>query len=573
MFTELVELGKRIHKGSDAFGIEKCSWDIVIDNNGNFIDLIPCDVPIEAEKLSAKKGRARLLLDKPEETLLGFFESQKNADDSTNQSEKKELTESGKKFVRYFEKLKEYEFIQEIQPVFAFYNNPQEVAKARDAFVSFPPNKQKGNMTFMLNASHFRFVSLDSVKDAIKTKYEENLRAVMNKDQVCAVCGTDKYPILDESHGSVKMPKGQTSGSMLVSYNNNAFESYNLKGNLNSSICTNCARNYIEALKFLLSDGTEITNENGEKVVKYFHRQKISDDTIALFWTKEPNEDIDPFTDICQPTEERIRKMFSSIASGDSQRVDVDVDNYFYCCTMSSAAARIAVRDWMAISVSQYQKNIRQWLEDIATIKDGQVCYPGINTILNNCIKKKSKPTQSDLKAKARIGTMLWHAALTNTSLPLMILQSVLTQIEHRYFSEEKTTVIRLVLNRNIKNRYKMKEVLDEQNESKAYLCGRLFALICKLQFKAQGAVNSSIKDRFFASVSNAPANVMGLLLTKYVPIYEKKTKGAYTKSITEIAARIKHFPDKFTTTERGEFALGYYYQYNAKQNENNNDE
>lgn len=67
-------------------------------------------------------------------------------------------------------------------------------------------------------------------------------------------------PILDESHGSVKLPKGQKAGSMLVSYNTNAFESYSLKGNLNSGICTNCARNYIEALKFLTTNGIETLN-------------------------------------------------------------------------------------------------------------------------------------------------------------------------------------------------------------------------------------------------------------------------------------------------------------------------
>lgn len=398
------------------------------------------------------------------------------------------------------------------------------------------------------------------------------MKVVNHKGQLCAVCGTNRYPILDESHGSVKMPKGQTSGSMLVSYNTNAFESYNLKGNLNSSICTNCARNYIEALKFLLGNGHELINENGEKTFKYSNRQKISDDTIALFWTKKQDDDIDPFSDICQPTEERMRKLFSSIITGDHQRVVSDVENYFYCCTLSSAAARIAVRDWMSVSVSQYQSNLIQWFADIATVKDGKIVYPGINDIIKNCVKKKTKPTQNDFKSKARIGVMLWHAALTNTSLPIMILESVLNQIEHGYFNEEKSTVIRLVLNRNINNSYKMKEVLDEQNESKAYLCGRLFALVCKLQFKAQGAVNSSIKDRFFASASNMPGRVMGILLTKYVPIYEKKTKGAYTKSITEIAARIGHFPNIFSTIERGEFALGYYYQYNAKQNDNNDD-
>ena len=66
----------------------------------------------------------------------------------------------------------------------------------------------------------------------------------------------------------------------------------------------------------------------------------------------------------------------------------------------------------------------------------------------------------------------------------------------------------------------------------------------------------------------------MGILLTKYVPIYEKKTKGAYSKSIIDIAAQIgEQFPIKFSLTERGEFALVYYYQYNANSNKQNNDE
>ena len=565
MFAELVELGKRVHKGHDALGMEKCSWDIVIDRDGNFKQLIPCDIMIEAEKLSAKKGKARLLLDKPEETLLGY-----QASKDINNEQEKEKTEEQKKYERYSKKLEEYKFIPELAPVRLFYEKPAEVNKAIKAF----EGQKSGNMTFMLDESKMRFVDLPCVHEAIKKKYDENLTLLKKNNCTCAVCGSSKYPILDEPHGSVKMPNGQTAGSMLVSYNTNAFESYNLRGNENSWICTNCARNYIEALKFLTSNGHQVVDQQGEKTFKYTNRQRISDDTIALFWTKKPDEDVDPWSDICQPTVERIKKMFSSVASGDSQRAETDVDNYFYCITMSSAAARIAVRDWMAVSISKYQDNLRQWFDDIATIKDGEVYYPGINIILDNCIKKKSKPKQNDFKARARIGTMLWHAALTNTSLPLTIIQSVMTQIEHensKYgcFSAEKSTVIRLVLNRYNKNNYKMKNELDNQNASKAYLCGRLFALICKLQFKAQGAVNNSIKDRFFASASNDPARTLGLLLTKYVPIYEKKAKGAYSKAITEVAAQIEHFPERFSIKERGEFALGYYYQYNAKPSEN----
>ena len=556
MFAELVEFGKRVRKGHDALKEEKCSWDIVIDKEGNFLNLIPCDITIEAENLTAKKGKARLLLDKPEETL-GFDED---------------------KYEKYIAKLAEYKDIQELSPVFSFYDKPEEVEKIRKVFLELPQAKQKGNLTFMVDSERLLFN--ESVRNAIKKKYEEGLSSKKQGDRLCAVCGTNNYPILDEPHGSVKLPKGQTSGSMLVSYNTNAFESYNLKGNLNSGICTNCARNYIEALQYLVGNGYEITPENGEKKYKFTNRQKISDDTIALFWTKKTVADIDPFSDICHPNEERVRQLFSSITTGDHEGVTTPVENFFYCCTMSSAAARIAVRDWIAISVSQYQKNLMQWFDDIATINEGETYYPGIDSILNSCIKKKTQSTKSDLKAKARIGAILWHAALTNTSLPLMILQSVLTQIEHekitkycKTFSPEKSTVIRLVLNRNIKKTFYMKKELDEQNESKAYLCGRLFAVICQLQYKAQGEVNSSIRDRFFTSASCNPSRVMGKLLTEYVPIYQKKTKGAYTKAITEITARIGcHFPEKLTLTERGEFALGYYYQYAAKKNENNND-
>ena len=557
MFAELVELGKRVRKGHDALKEEKCSWDIVIDKEGNFLNLIHYDITIEAENLTAKKGKARLLLDKPEETL-GFDED---------------------KHEKYIAKLAEYKDIQELSPIFYFYDKSDEVEKVRKVFLELPQAKQKGNMTFMLDSE--RVLSNENVRKAIKKKYEESLNIKKQGTHLCAVCGTNNYPILDEPHGSVKLPKGQTSGSMLVSYNTNAFESYNLKGNLNSGICTNCARNYIEALQYLVGNGHEITTKNGEKKFIFSNRQKISDDTIVLFWTKKPDDDIDPFSDICQPTEERVRELFSSIANGDHERVNTDVENYFYCFTMSSAAARIAVRDWMAISVSQYQQNLKQWFDDIATIKDGEIYYPGINSILINCIKPKSKPTQSDVKARARIGAILWHAALTNTHLPLLILQSALTQIEHEKttiycetFSPEKSTVIRLVLNRNIKKTYYMKKELDEQNESKAYLCGRLFALICQLQYKAHDGkdVNSSIRDRFFASASSNPSRAMSILLTKYVPVYQKKTKGAYAKVITEIATRIEHFPEKLTLTERGEFALGYYYQYATKKNVNSND-
>lgn len=553
MFAELVELGKRIRTDHDALKAEKCCWDIVIDEDGNFIPpLIQCDREVVSEFLPSKKGKARLILDKAEETL-------KIGDDKSKHE--------------YFRnKLSLYSDIPELFPVFKFYEDidGKGVSAAREAYLQLSKKEQKGNLTFMLN--HERIIETPALRMAIIDRYEQEQRKLADKNVcVCSVCGKSSYPILKDPHGSVKMPKGQTAGSALVSYNTSAFESYNLTRNENSAICTNCARNYVEALKYLTSNGHLIADNRGEEHFKYTNRQKISDDTIAVFWTKHPNEDIDPFDDMTQPTEERVRRLLSSVVSGDVNRGNVDVENFFYCCTLSSAAARIAVRDWVGMSIQQYKENISKWFKDVAIIDiDGNKYYPKLPVLIDNCIRSKSKPTQSDYKAKARIGSIMWHAALTGSSIPLYVLASVVNQILYQDIYKDKAALIRLIINRQNNTNY-MKDKLDLENNSKAYLCGRLFALICKLQFIAQGEVNSSIKDRFFASASSNPAMVMGLLLTKYAPIYSKKAKGAYNKQITEIASQIGSFPKQFSTIERGEFALGYYFQYATKQNDNIN--
>lgn len=115
MFAELVELGKRIRKGHDALKEEKCSWDIVIDQDGNFIQLIPCDITVEAEMLTAKQGKARLLLDKPQETL-GFEGS-------------KDKHKAEDKHKKYLAKLEEYKEVQELFPIFLFTINPKRLKR------------------------------------------------------------------------------------------------------------------------------------------------------------------------------------------------------------------------------------------------------------------------------------------------------------------------------------------------------------------------------------------------------------------------------------------------------------
>ena len=293
---------------------------------------------------------------------------------------------------------------------------------------------------------------------------------------------------------------------------------------------------------------------------------------------KGETDDEDGFDILDEPDEENVRKMLASAWSGDHRLETVVDNNMFYSCTMSSAAARIAVRDWTAISLDEYKRNIADWFRDIEMQnREGTTLYSPLRFLVNATQrdKKPGEKQKSDLNSKARIGSVLWNAAIKGRKykLPQEVLQYVLNRIFiGDRFSSERAAVLKLIINRNTKN--EMKSTLDEANRSVAYLCGRLFAVIESMQWMAicngrkDKKVNNGVKERFFVAAASQPAYIFGTLLTKNVPIYQHKIGGYLAKELNEIAGRISEigsFPQRFSTIEQGEFALGYYFQRNHK--------
>jgi len=554
MIQELVEFGRRITKDkSMALKKETFAVDIVINGEGHFQRFIAGDKQTtETEVITAKKGKARFLLDKCEE-VLGVGDN------------------SEKKHKLFLDKLELYKGIPSLIPLFKFYdaNNENGLKKAVAEFEKLDKKAKAENMTFMVGTT--RLLETDEIRSAIIKKFEENERKAAN-GKICSICGTANSPVLDEPHGLVKMPKGQTAGCALVSYNENAFESYGLKGNLNSSICRECARNYIEGLRFLLSDGHNVVEDDNQKGhYHYNHRIKISDNTITLFWTREEADVLDPFSVFDTPDTTEIKRLFDSVWSGKSAVGSIIDTNMFYSCTLSSSAARIAVRDWTAMSLDEYKKNLAEWFQDIEMVdNNSELSYSPLHWLINATQrdKKPGEKLKADLNSKTRIGTILWNAAIKGHSykIPIEVLQYVLNRIWKKdNFSKDRAALIKLVINRNTSKN--MKATLDESNTSVAYLCGRLFAVIESMQWKAIGNVNNGVKERYFAAAASQPS-ILGFLLTKNVPIYQHKIGGYLAKELNEIAGKISEvgsFPQRFSTIEQGEFALGYYFQRNHK--------
>lgn len=141
-----------------------------------------------------------------------------------------------------------------------------------------------------------------------------------------------------------------------------------------------------------------------------------------------------------------------------------------------------------------------------------------------------------------------------------------------RIINRIRAAILKAYLNRknrilNSKER-EIKVSLDIENNDIGYLCGRLFAVLERIQESALGKnVNATIVDRFYASASSTPMLVFGRLIDlsnhHLSKIANQGTVIFLKKSISEIMDKIPAtgFPAHLSLDEQSRFAIGYYHQ------------
>lgn len=109
---------------------------------------------------------------------------------------------------------------------------------------------------------------------------------------------------------------------------------------------------------------------------------------------------------------------------------------------------------------------------------------------------------------------------------------------------------------------------LDLENKNPAYLCGRLFAALEKLQTDALGDLNRTIKDAYFASAVSRPAIILPRLEKlaqnhlKKLGSGKPKSEAFYNRLMGEINDKLdKEYPNRLSLKEQGKFIIGYYQQ------------
>jgi len=564
MIRELSELGKKLREENaggrlihNALKEEPIAIDLVIKEDGSFVDFVCFDKKLTtAEALTAKKGKARLLVDKAEE-VLGY-------------------KEDVKKHCLFMAKIEEYWYLSELDAVKRFYtsNTTNGLDKALSAFEDKVGEKERGNnIAFRLLNKDNRIHEEPLVYDAIIDKYENAQKEKMaSSSQKCSSCGMINYPI-ENIHEKIKNMPPIGDGmpqKALVSYNDKAYESYYLVKNKNASICSNCAKNYVEGLNWLISNGPRLKNDKGKEYTAYTNRKTLGDDTVLVYWTRE-NQPVEELDILDRPDPASVSKLLDSIASGDTRAERGLQANTFYACSLSGAAARIAVRDWIETSLLDLCRNIRQWFEDIAITKYDRdkkkfvTHYSRIYRLAACCQdgKEKKKYTLS------RVSALLWGVALKHSTPPLWILTNVLKRARIEDVTPERAALIQLILNRNRKG-----GIIMQENLVIAENCGRLFAILENIQRAALGKnINAGIRERFFTSASTSPAIAFGRLM-KMSQHHLSKAKADkpglaiyLDKKVQELCGeeKIPTFPVTLTLEEQGQFVLGYYHQKNEQ--------
>lgn len=103
-----------------------------------------------------------------------------------------------------------------------------------------------------------------------------------------------------------------------------------------------------------------------------------------------------------------------------------------------------------------------------------------------------------------------------------------------------------------------------KENKNQGYLCGRLFAVLEKIQEDANGI--HTIRERYMNSASSTPATVFATLLNLSLHHLEKLNNGGqvrYEKLKQEIISKLDAdgFPTHLDLQAQGRFFVGYYHQ------------
>lgn len=276
---------------------------------------------------------------------------------------------------------------------------------------------------------------------------------------------------------------------------------------------------------------------------------------------------------------EQVRKVFTAIYSGS---LSTSLEDRFYILGLAPNSARIAVVYWSETPLRDFAGKILRHFDDmeiIDTRKDRKP-YMGIKDIFS-AVTLGGKQSE----ATPNLPESIIKSIFLGTPYPYTLLSACIRRIRAESGDGNaaritRIAIIKAFLNRQNVNDKRMKIMLDKRNTNQGYLCGRLFAVLDRIQEDANGI--SSIRERYMNAASSTPSSVFATILNLSSHHLENLSnegkKVFYEKLKQEIIDKISSdgFPAHLDLQNQGRFFVGYYHQrqdFFNKKEENSNDE
>lgn len=436
-----------------------------------------------------------------------------------------------------------------------------------DQFISlgWPEDLKDQNVVFALESDRRPDNTFLHEREAATTLWSSMQADASGEAEICLVRGT-KLPVA-RLHPSIKgVWGGQSSGGSIVSFNAAAYESYGHSQGDNAPVSEAAAFAYTTALNAFLAKDSK-------------NRIQIGD-ASTVFWadasdaeTAEAAQDIwlAGFADIDEAQQsERVRNVLEGLRKGRPLgELDPKLEEgvRFYVLGLAPNAARISIRFWFESDFADLARNYQRFATDMRIEPPPGTPFPPLWQYLSElAVLKKRENVPPNLSGE-------WmRAILTGNRYPLTLLTSVLMRI--RADGEVKAlraAMLKAVLIRNFE-RKDTPVALDPDFKDKAYVLGRLFAVLENIQRTALGKnVNATIKDRYFGAASSRPKQVFATLLGNaqhHLAKIRKESPGLHhylnedTAAIMSLLAPADDpFPTHLGLQDQALFSLGYYHQ------------
>ena len=426
------------------------------------------------------------------------------------------------------------------------------------------------NLVFRLDDGELRFLH---DREAARSVWANHLENGGGSEGLCLVTGS-RGPVA-RLHPAVKGVRGaQSSGASIVSFNLDAFESFDKFQGANAPVSERAAFAYTTALNVLLAPDS---------------RQRIQiGDTTTVFWAaaRDPEQSAaaeDLFSMlVAPPTDEeeaaQIRAKLQAIAEGRplaEAAPDTREDTRFYVLGLAPNAARLSIRFWHVETIGAFAERIVQHWRDLQLEPPPWTSPPPVWRLLYETATQRKAENIPPM-----IGGALMRAILTGTPYPRALLAAVVARIRaDKDVNGVRAAVCKAIIARDRRIRGTAGEgvpvALQENSNDTAYNLGRLFAAYAYAE-RSLAKRNATLRDKYAGAASATPLRVFPVLMRGYEHNRAGLAKAGGKKvgagvrveqavsQIVDLLPGTADLPVSLTLEQQARFFIGFYHQERA---------